>query len=158
MIAGKDSSTVEILGHICICDYSLQKGLVIFQALHVVKWLISLSSSLLNDKNENVGFASFLWAYVLVVLKLIEIILRLFNWQVGDVDKMDCAFSESDVLALVHLKQENRELKERLVFSLCFLRTVPHLILFNSFLCLQIREIGRRDSRGVQEWFSVWEV
>lgn len=73
----------------------------------------------------------------------------------GDVDKMDCAFSESDVLALVHLKQENRELKERSVFSLCFLRTVPHLILFNSFLCLQIRENGRGDSRGVQEWFSV---
>ncbi|KAJ6970814.1 hypothetical protein D5086_028556 [Populus alba] len=34
--------------------------------------------------------------------------------KVGDVDKIDCAFSESEVLALVHLKQENRELKERL--------------------------------------------
>ncbi|KAJ6676445.1 PROTEIN MICRORCHIDIA 7 [Salix viminalis] len=34
--------------------------------------------------------------------------------KVGDVDKMDCAFSESDMTALVHLKQENRGLKERL--------------------------------------------
>ena len=53
-------------------------------------------------------------------MKFREIILRLFNWQVGDVDKMDCAFSESDMPALVHLKQENRELKERSVFSLFF--------------------------------------
>ncbi|KAF9668063.1 hypothetical protein SADUNF_Sadunf15G0088300 [Salix dunnii] len=34
--------------------------------------------------------------------------------KVGNVDKMDCAFSESDMPALVRLKQENRELKERL--------------------------------------------
>lgn len=74
----------------------------------------------------------------------------------GDVDKRDHALPESDMHVLAHLKQENRELKERLVFSPSdLLRTMLPSILFNSFLGLQITETGRRDSREVHEWFSV---
>lgn len=73
----------------------------------------------------------------------------------GDVDKRDHALPESDMHVLAYLKQENRELKERLIFSPDLLRTMLPSILFNSFLGLQITETGRRDSREVHEWFSV---